>query len=211
MSARRTSPDLPALLRRALLALLPLSTGTAVLVTILVVHDSLLWPTLVLVAGTGITAVAAARGLPAAHREALARRVRTGLVAGVWATLVYDLVRYALVAVLQWSLDPFGAFPLFGRLLIGADHPAAVLWVVGTAFHLLNGLGFAVGYTVVVRRPAVATAVAWAMMLEMFTILLYPDWLGVRAIGELFSMSMVGHLAYGVVLGVVAVRARGRA
>ena len=88
-----------------LLALLPLSTGAAILVTIVAVHDSLLWPMLLLVAGTGATAVAVARGLPAAHRTAAARRLRTGLVAGIWATVAYDLVRFVPVAVLDLSVD----------------------------------------------------------------------------------------------------------
>ena len=71
---------------------------------------------------------------------------------------------------------------------------------------LLNGLGFAVGYTVVVPRPRLWSAVTWALVLELFTILLYPNWLGVTAVQELFSMSMIGHLGYGVTLGVMATR-----
>jgi hypothetical protein len=202
-----TELDLPGIRRRLLLALLPLSTGAAVLVTITLVHDSLLWPTAILLAGTGATAWAAVRTLPTHQRTLLAQRIRIGLVAGVWATIAYDLVRYVLVAALSWSVSPFGAFPLFGRLLIGGDQPEVALWVAGTVFHLLNGLGFAIGYTLVITAPTVWTAVIWGMTLELFTILLYPDWLGIRAIDEFFSMSMLGHLAYGIVLGLIAVRA----
>jgi hypothetical protein len=192
--------------RRAALALLPLSTGGAVVVAILIVRDSLLWPTLVLVGGTGITAVALARGLPAAARRELGSRVRVGLVAGALATVVYDLVRYVLVAALGWSVRPFEVFALFGRLLIGDDAARVWQYLAGTGFHLANGLGFAVGYLIVVRRPGVLSAVVWALVLETFTILLYPSWLGLSAVAEFFSMSMAGHLAYGCVLGVVAAR-----
>ena len=58
----------------------------------------------------------------------------------------------------------------------------------GIAYHVLNGLGFAIGYTIVVRRPGLISAVVWAMVLETFTILLYPDWLGLTAVGEFFSI-----------------------
>jgi len=194
----------PAPAQRAALALLPLSTGAAVAVTILFVPDSLLWPAVVLLAGSGVTAVAVTRRLPPPARRAAGRRVRIGLVAGVAATIAYDVVRWVLVVATPWSVDPFVAFPLFGRLLIGADAPGPAVWLAGTLFHAANGLGFAVGYALVIRRPGLVTAVVWALVLEAFTILLYPDWLGTPAIGELFSVSVLGHLAYGLTLGLVA-------
>ncbi len=191
--------------RRVGLALLPLSTGGAVVVTILVVRDSLLWPMLILVAGTGITALVVARALPPWLRTEMARRVRIGLLAGLLATAVYDLVRFVLVAALDWSVRPFEVFALFGQLLIG-DADRGWQYLAGTGFHAVNGLGFPVGYLIVVLRPGVISAIVWALVLETFTILLYPSWLSISAVGEFFSISMIGHLAYGWVLGMVAVR-----
>jgi hypothetical protein len=190
--------------QRAALALLPLSTGAAVLVTILLFHDSLFWPTLILVAGSAGAALLAARRLRGSQRRYLARRAVIGAIAGLAATAVYDLVRYGAVAAFSWSVDPFAAFPLFGRLLVGQGRDPALLWSAGIVFHLLNGLGFAIGYTLLIPRPRIVTAVAWAMALESVTILVYPDWLGITAVGEFFSMSMLGHLGYGVTLGKVA-------
>jgi len=203
----RTEPAAtPSLRERMLLALLPLSTGGAVLVTIVAVPDSLLWPALILVAGGAATAFAVTRRLPPAARRELGRRVRAGLIAGVAATVAYDLVRYGLVVLFSWSVDPFKTFPLFGQLLVGPDAGGPALWTAGTVYHVLNGLGFAVGYTLVIPRPGLLSAIVWGMVLEAFTILLYPDWLGLTAVGEFFSMSMLGHLAYGAVLGAVAIR-----
>lgn len=193
-----------------MVALFPLSTGAAVLVTILFVPDSLLWPALVLVTGTGLTALVVARRMHPDARRRLGRRAGIGLVAGVAATLAYDGVRWLLVVATPWTVDPFGAFPIFGQLLLGIETSGAAAWAAGTLFHAANGLGFAVGYTLVIRRPGLVTAVAWAMVLELFTILLYPDWLGTPNIGELFSVSVLGHLAYGLVLGAVAIRMIGR-
>src|SRR6266498_3824026 len=180
---------------RLLLSLLPLSTGGAVLVAILLDSDSLVWPTLVLVAGTGTTAVVLTRRLPAGVRRALSRRVRLGLLAGLAATAAYDAVRYLAVAVTSWSVRPFQVFALFEQLLVGRDAPAGVQYLAGTGFHLLNGLGFAVGYAMVVRRPGVVSAVVWALVLEAFT-----------AVGEFVSVSLLGHLAYGATLGLATAR-----
>jgi hypothetical protein len=177
---------------RLLLASLPVSTGVAVLVTITMVKHSLLWPSLVLLAGTGASAAAVAWRLQPVARQWLRRQVRTGVLAGMAATAAYDLVRYGLVVLASWSVDPFKTFPLFGRLLLGQAAPAAALWVAGSAYHLLNGLGLAVGYLLVVPSPGLVSAVIWALMLETFTILLYPDWLGLSAVGEFFSVSMAG-------------------
>jgi hypothetical protein len=195
---------------RLLLALAPLSTGGAVLVALVVSGDSLVWPTLVLVGGTGLTAVLVSRRLEPSARTHLAARVRVGLLAGLLATAAYDVVRFVLVAVLGWSLSPFTTFPLFGQMLVGDGAPLLVRSVVGSAFHLLNGLGFAVGYLVVFPSPRIWTALAWALVLEAITVTFYPSWLGVTALGEFLSMSALGHLAYGVVLAVVARRGVGR-
>jgi hypothetical protein len=192
--------------RRLLLATAPLSTGAAVIVTILVWPDSLLIPAAILLGGAAATATVVAWRLPGAARETIGRQVRIGLIAGAAATLTYDAVRYGLETLFTWSVDPFRAFTLFGQLLVGRNASPAALWVAGTAYHIINGLGFAIGYTLVVRRPGLVSAVIWGLVLETFTILLYPDWLGIRAVGEFFSMSMVGHIAYGLVLGAVATR-----
>jgi hypothetical protein len=48
------------------------------------------------------------------------------------------------------------------------------------------------------------TGVAWAALLEVFMVTLYPGWLGLRALEEFLSVSIVGHAVYGVVLGATA-------
>lgn len=188
-------------LRRLVLAAVPLSTGGAVLVSIVTSSGSLLAPALLLLVATGLTGVAIARGLGPDARLALHRRLQVGLWAGVPATAAYDLVRYLVVSLAGWSVRPFAVFALFGQMLIGDGQPLWARYLAGTAFHLLNGLGFAVGYALVFRRPGAGTAVAWALVLEALTVVFYPSWLGVTALGEFVSMSMIGHLAYGVVLG----------
>jgi uncharacterized membrane protein (DUF485 family) len=46
--------------------------------------------------------------------------------------------------------------------------------------------------------------IAFALMLEAFMLSLYPGWLRIAAYAPFFTMSLIGHLAYGTVLGVLA-------
>jgi hypothetical protein len=203
----RAGPGVPAGgYRRLLLAGLPLATGGAVLVAIIFSSDSLIWPSLLLIAGTGLVALAAGRQLDPVARARLGGRIRMGLLAGVAATAAYDVVRYLVVALAQWSVRPFAVFRLFGEMIVGRGVSEPVAYAVGSTFHLVNGLGFAIGYLIVFGRPQVWTAIAWAMVLEAVTIIWYPSWLGITALGEFVSMSLIGHLAYGAVLGVLGKR-----
>jgi hypothetical protein len=42
------------------------------------------------------------------------------------------------------------------------------------------------------------------MILELAMVTVYPGWLDVKALNELISVSVVGHIVYGVVLGYTA-------
>lgn len=189
---------------------LPMTTGAA-----LVVHIAVGTPLWALVVVTVPMAVAAwavlMRSMPEPFRRRFSARVRVGAVAGLAATLAYDSIRYGLVAVANLSVSPFEAYPLFGWALVGADIPIAVATAVGAAFHLANGTGFAMAYVLLARRPRMATAVAFALGLEAAMLLTYPTWLDIVALDEFLTMSGVGHIAYGVTLGLVAGRLLARA
>jgi hypothetical protein len=77
---------------------------------------------------------------------------------------------------------------------------------VGVGYHYLNGLCFAAGYSLLFRGRPFALGIAWAMGLEAAMLLVYPRWLPAlgRVLGEFTVVSMIGHVAYGTVLGLVA-------
>lgn len=141
-----------------------------------------------------------------AERTWLLRRLRIGLVAGVLATGAYDLSRLALVKFGAMRFQPFESFTLFGQALLGTHQPSGWVTAAGTGYHLLNGLSFAVAYTVAAGHRGVRAGIVWALMLETAMVSLYPGWLGLKALDEFLQVSILGHLAYGAVLGLVAQR-----
>ncbi|HEX2084559.1 MAG TPA: hypothetical protein VHF89_02675 [Solirubrobacteraceae bacterium] len=198
--------DLPAAGRRLPLLALPFAGGAGLVVYIL--------------AGISLPAAAGAVALlgavvwrlvasdaPEVDRRAIAARVRAGAVAGLLAVAAYDLVRFGLVSLLTLEFEPFHVIPRFGRLFVGDAAPEAVAVAAGVAYHVANGIGFAVGYALAVRRPGPLTGVAWGVGLELCMAVLYPTWLAIATLEEFLTVSALGHLAYGAVLG-LAMRAQ---
>lgn len=188
--------------QRVLLGVLPLSTGAA-LVTLIVARVSMPLAALVVV-GVGVTARRLVmRGLDDAGRGRVTSLTKRGLAAGLVATLAYDATRFGIVAVVHWDIRPFFAIPRFGQQFVGADGPAPAQWLVGLTYHLLNGVGFAVAYSLVIRRPRWRTAVMWALALEVAMVLMYPQWLGINVTKEFTMVSLGGHLSWGTGLAAV--------
>jgi len=139
----------------------------------------------------------------AERRSVWVTRVAVGVPAGLVATACYDASRWLLVEVAGFSASPFAAFPLFGQALAGGAGDGGRT-ALGVAFHLLNGTAFGIAYTVWFGRRPFWTGVLFAFVLEAFMLSLYPGWLDIRSIREFTQMSVLGHLVYGTVLGLLA-------
>jgi len=137
-----------------------------------------------------------------AGRSDVATRAWAGLLGGVAGLLAYDAVRLALEQVGLVS-QPFRAITLYGESLLPGSAAAAG---VGWAYHGWNGLAFAVFFTLVIRRPTVLKAVGWALFLDMLQTLTVSEIPGLSVGREFLTASVVGHLAYGAALGLVAAR-----
>lgn len=168
--------------------------------------------------GRSVFATAAAVGGPstavfvlgwrAASQEAkdrLTRQVRVGVVAGVLGLAAYDLTRWSIVILFRSSINPFEAFPVFGELLTGSDS-TGLNWAAGTAYHVFNGIGFAIFYAIMFGTRGVRAGLLWAFALEAATLAIYPGWLDIRARGEFTAVSIGGHIAYGLTIGAVSAR-----
>ena len=144
------------------------------------------------------------RGLTPDLRLVVRRRAATGLLAGLLGVLAYDLTRLLMVTIFSFQVHPYDTFPIFGQLIIGGDKGTAQ-WVVGTGYHYLNGVMFAVGLCMLLPGRRWLFGVAWALGLEAFTLTFYPGWLHMHDIvlQEFTVVSMTGHLAYGTTIGLV--------
>lgn len=181
-----------------------MATGAALVVHI--VTDVPLWLTAAsAVAAAGCVLLLAVRRHP--QGRAAGRRVLvTGLVAAGAALVAYDATRYAVFTAFGYETGPFKAFVHFGAGLVGESASETTHWVAGTAFHVINALTFGIAYTIVAGRRGVLAGVAFGLGLEAAMIAFYPAWLQIPNLQEFLQMSIVGHVAYGGVLGVVARR-----
>lgn len=188
-----------------LVAAVLLASGAALLVYILA-GLSLRWTLLALVVvAVGVITLVLRRFDPA-RRQKVLRRMGIGAVTGLVATIAYDLVRLGLVEFAGLRIDPIEAWRLFGVALTDPNLSHATHMIAGTAFHLVNGVAFGMAYTVAFGQRGWWAGVLWAFVLEGFMVSVYPGWLGLKALDEFLSVSITGHIAYGLVLGVMAQR-----
>lgn len=139
--------------------------------------------------------------------------VKAGLIAGLVATIAYDVARYVLSQLDPSPFQPFETLKVFGALLLGDAASASVRLLAGSTLHLVNGVCFGVAYAAFFGREgrisassAAVTGTSWALFLETFQLTLYPNWLRIVAIREFMVISAVSHVVFGVVLGFVVRR-----
>lgn len=191
-------------------AALGLGSGTALFVYLLagISIVASLMATVTIVVSASVVLL---RRVSDGRRTAVLRAARLGVVTGAAGTVAYDLTRVAVVELFELPIRPFEAVPLFGQLLLGSSTATAVTDAVGVAYHVANGVGFGVAYTVLFGRHGPGTGMAFGVALEAAMLTVYPGWLDIRALNEFFSVSIAGHIAYGLALGYGARRLLGPA
>jgi hypothetical protein len=130
-------------------------------------------------------------------------RLKGGLIAGAVGLLAYDLIRLVILAA-GVEFNPFRPIEIFGLLILNVSQDTTLTKSVGWAFHIWNGLSFAVMYTMIAGRGKVWWAVLWALLLETAMIVTYPSIFQVAVDAPFLIISLVGHLAYGVAVGLTA-------
>jgi hypothetical protein len=136
----------------------------------------------------------------------LTSRLAAGLFAGLAATAAYDAVRLLLRLSGIIGFDPFLTQPIFGQLITGAplESPAAI--AAGWLYHLWNGVGFALMYTLVAGPANPLYALGWALFLEIAWLTALPSALNFTLRPDLIAVSLIGHTAYGLTLGLLSRR-----
>ncbi len=203
MNVSADNPRMPNKKPQPVFAAAALTSGVALVASILL--DLSLALTLILLGTLAASIVALKWSRSTLYERAMIRdQLITGLIAGILATLAYDVTRVVLVKLGQFNIWPFDTFKIFGELIIGSAPEVARL-VVGTIYHFCNGISFAIAYCLVLGGRHWLFGVAWGLSLEALMLTIYPGWLDLQAvIAEFFAMSVLGHFAYGSVLGFVS-------
>ncbi|GAB1542550.1 hypothetical protein NUACC21_52240 [Scytonema sp. NUACC21] len=141
------------------------------------------------------------------ERPVIKKKALIGIVSGFVATVGYDISRLLLVMVGGLKFWPFETFVLFGKLIIGEGTSKTAAYTVGTMYHFLNGMLFAVAYCFLFGNRNWKFGVLWALALEVSMFTIYPGWLDLKAVMKEFTIvSLSGHMVYGAVLGILAQR-----
>jgi len=142
-----------------------------------------------------------------AHRinaQVLLNALAVGVVGGLIATVVYDLVRWALNLTLFTQYQSFKAIYIFGSWITGKEVSSTQAALAGWIYHYWNGLAISLFYVLTFGRRRWYYAVGWALFMEGCMLGLYPLFVQVTDKLDFIVLSMTGHLAYGVVLGLIA-------
>jgi hypothetical protein len=193
-----------------LLAIMALASGAALVVAILWKISLALGLIAFAVAVVPIIILRVSR-MSTQIRARIRRQVLYGMLVGLVATAAYDLTRLLLCKLGRLSFWPFETFVLFGLAIAGADTPRSTAFVIGTIYHVANGVGFAVSYCLLLGGRPWLYGLIWALGLELAMFTLYPGWLDLRAVMVEFTVvSVTGHLAYGMTLGTFSQHLLGR-
>jgi len=137
--------------------------------------------------------------LAMARRDAdLAERVIAGVWAGAIATFGYDVVR---VPIAVSGVPVFKAISYFGTLILDQVRPTVASEIVGWGYHLSNGIGFALMYAMMVKKPRLWSAMLWGVTLEAAMLATpYAEVFGYRMTPKFLAVTIGSHLVYGSVL-----------
>lgn len=138
-------------------------------------------------------------------------RAFTGLWTGAVATIALDAIRYPIGVGLKTL--PTDMPTMFGKLIVGADMVSGGILLIGYLYHFLNGAGFGLVYTLIAGKARWYWGVVWGLIIEVLMMTTPPMLLmGVGPFGIntgapwYFLTTLVAHVAFGAVLGLVAER-----
>ncbi|HJT80272.1 MAG TPA: hypothetical protein VJ719_03660 [Chthoniobacterales bacterium] len=137
-------------------------------------------------------------------RAIFLQRLGAGLFAGLIGLIAYDAIRWVILITGFVPFNPFRAIEVFGLLILRTDIDSCLTKSVGWLFHIWNGLSFASMYTLALGRGRVWWAIIWSLLLEVAMLSTYPSMFRIMLDWPFLVVSLIGHLAYGLGLGLTA-------
>jgi len=194
--------------------------GTLGVLSFPVYRDAILLPSVIVVAAIAI--------YTSIKSKWLGNRIVTGLWAGALATLALEAIRVPGYAILHWlpgddmimmpGLFLIGMVPSFPALMqmmqSGASmQPMAIVFIVGGLYHFWNGAVMGCTYSILVGKARWHYGLVWGfivhigMMLAPWLVMMFGAFgLGYAQGYNIFTMSLLAHLAWGTVLGILVQR-----
>lgn len=135
------------------------------------------------------------------HRGIVLQRIYAGLFAGFVGLIAYDVIRWVLVETGLIPANPFRVIEVFGLLIMQTDTDTLLTKSVGWGFHIWNGLTFAMMFTLAFGRGRILWAVIWSLILEVAMLASYPSMFHIVMGWPFVSISLIGHVAFGLAVG----------
>lgn len=139
-------------------------------------------------------------------RDLLFNRLTTGLVAGALGLIAYDLMRLFVQAALPLGFDAFFSMRAFGTLMTGRAPGTTTALVSGWVYHVSNGLSFGIIYSLLAGPARWYWGLVWGLILEVAMLVVYPAVFNPSPRSGFVIVSIVGHAAFGSVIGVWCMR-----
>jgi hypothetical protein len=133
-----------------------------------------------------------------------------GLIGGFVATVAYDAFRLVINVTHLFDYNGFVAIYIFGSWITEQPVSSLEAGIAGWIYHFWNGLSFGVCYALTFGNRHWVWGLGYGMFMEACMLGLFPIFLQVSNQAHFIVVSMLGHMVYGTVLGLVAQRhARG--
>src|SRR5215467_8028132 len=129
-----------------------------------------------------------------------------GLIGGFLATVAYDVVRLAMRSTGLFHYDGFKAIYLFGSWISRTPVTTKQSAVAGWTYHYWNGLSFGILYMLTFGRARWWIGVLYGLFMEACMLGLFPFFILISDKVSFVVLSLVGHMFYGAVLGLVGQR-----
>ena len=138
------------------------------------------------------------------HRD-LMFALSSGVIGGIIATLIYDVVRMPFLVAGYRLFAPVNSY---GILMTGSITGSPFTDTLGWFYNFLNGTGFGIAYAMIALGRKWWWAIPFALGLETMTIVpLYADVYGLRGHLDVIAIAYGAHVFYGAALGKIVEQA----
>jgi len=127
-----------------------------------------------------------------------------GLWAGCVATAAYDGVRFLVERGHWFGYSGFVPILMFGSWITGQPTSSLAAKIAGWTYHYWNGVTFGIIYALTFGRRHWLFGIGYGIVLECCMLGLFPLFVPISRKLDFIAISMIGHVAYGAVLGVLA-------